>query len=438
MTIATKSKSVRAPAGPDRGFLSSTHLKAAFWALGGILIAVGAWAWIDRWVNADKNVDYGSVVPWGLWVAMYIYFIGLSAGAFLVSSLVYVFRIRRFESIGRIALFTAVITLVLALLSISADLGHTFRAWHVLVYPNFKSPMAWMIWLYAAYFVILLLELWFVMRHDLVVGARENSGFRSSLYRLLVFGSKEDSEAVRKSDMQIVQILAIIGVPVAIMFHGGVGSLFGVVSSRPAWHGGLFPILFLVSALASGGALLVVVSAIFQDGLRRNRDTILALGTLVLGLLLLDTLFLVSETLVGFYGNAPERIENLELIYTGPYWYVFWFWQLGIGTLIPIALLALPTRRDPRLVTLACLLIAVGFLGVRLNIVMPGLATEQIEGLTAAFASERVSTDYFPSVMEWLFSAGIVGIGLILFGIIEWLLPKSTSNVAEEVTHGEA
>jgi len=415
--------------------LTGRTLKSAFWAAGIALIITGAWAWIDRWVNSDKNVDYGSLVPWGLWVAMYIYFIGLSAGAFLVSSLVYVFQIKRFEKIGRLALFSALVTLVLALLSISADLGHPFRAWHVMVFPNFISPMAWMIWLYTAYSILLVLELWFVLRYDLVVGAKAE-GPRAKLYRILAFGSKDESEAVRASDRQIVRILATVGIPLAIMFHGGVGSLFGVISSRPQWHGGLFPLLFLLSALVSGGALLAVVSAIFQDGLRRNRGTVVALGTLVLGLLLLDVLFQVSETLVDFYGNEPRKIAGLELIYTGPYWWVFWIWQVGVGTLVPIAMLVLPSRRDPRWVAAACLLVAAGFLAVRLTIVIPGLASaEQVRGVSEAFASDRVSTDYVPSVMEWLFSAGIVGIGLVMFGVGEWLLPHESETAPEEGSH---
>ena len=417
--------------------MSEKVLKTAFWTAGIVLILAGAWAWYDRWANSDQHTNYTSLVPWGLWVAVYIYFIGLSAGAFLVSSLVYVFQIKRFESIGRLALFTAVVTLLMALLSISADLGHTFRAWHVLVYPNFTSPMAWMIWLYTAYFILVVLELWFVLRHDLVVGAKAQ-GARATLYRILVFGSKDESEATDASDRQIVRILATIGVPLAIMFHGGVGSLFGVISSRPGWHGGLFPILFLVSALASGGALLVVASAVFQDGLRKHRETVLALGTLVLGLLLLDVLFQVSEALVGFYGNEPDKIENLKLIYSGPYWGVFWFWQIGVGTLIPLSLLALPSRKDARMVAVASALIAVGFLAVRLNIVIPGLASEQVKGISAAFNSDRVTTDYVPSAMEWLFSAGIVGIGLVLFGIGEWFLPKHHDSSSEEVSNVNA
>jgi molybdopterin-containing oxidoreductase family membrane subunit len=234
-----------------------------------------------------------------------------------------------------------------------------------------------------------------------------------------------------------VRVLATVGVPVAIMFHGGVGALFGVVAARPLWNSGLFPILFLLSALASGGALLTLVAAIFQDGWNRNRDTVLELGKLVLGLLLLDVLFQISEMLVAFYGSVPGDLQGWQLIVGGPYAWVFWGWQLLLGTLIPIALLVLPTRKDERWVSFAGLLIAVGFIGVRLNIVIPGLATEEINGIANAFASARLTTQYFPSLTEWLLLAGIVGLGLLLFGLGEALLPKDaepTPRLTPQVT----
>jgi protein NrfD len=405
--------------------MKAKGLKLLFWASGVVLFLVGIAGWYDRLAYGHVNANYGSVVTWGLWVAAYIYFIGLSAGSFLISSLVYVFNVKRFERIGRLAVFTAVVTLFLALLSIWADLGHMTRAWHVLAYANFKSPMAWMIWLYSAYFVLLVVELWFLLRRDLVAGAA-TPGVKGAVYRVLALGSREASSSSASRDRRVVRVLATIGVPVAIMFHGGVGALFGVVAARPHWHSGMFPILFLLSALVSGGALLTVVTAIFQDGWRRNRDTVLALGQMVLGLLLLDVLFQASELLVAFYGGIPGHLEGLKLTMGGPFWWVFWGWQLLLGTLVPVLLLALPTRRDPRWVSAAGLLIAAGFLGVRLNIVVPGLAAEEIRGLSTAFASARMTTHYVPSASEWLLTFGVVGLGLLLFGLGEWLMPKET------------
>lgn len=415
-------------------------LKRLFWAGGGLFFAIGIFGWWDRLSNGHLNANYGSVIPWGLWVAAYIFFIGLSAGSFLISSLVYVFGVKRFESIGRIALFQALITLTLALLSIWVDLGHMSRAFNVFAYPNFKSPMAWMIWLYTAYFVLLAVELWFLLRRDLVAGA-QGTGFRAKLYKVLSLGAKATSDESVARDRKVVKVLATIGVPVAIMFHGGVGALFGVVAARPGWNSGLFPILFLLSALASGGALLMLVSAIFQGGWHRNSETIVALGRLVLGLLVLDVIFQASEWLVAGYGNVPGHVEGLKLIFSGKYWWVFWVWQLLLGTAIPIFILATKRGRSARWAAMAGGLIAVGFIGVRLNIVIPALATEEVAGLTSAVSNPRISTDYFPSLMEWAVTLGIVGLGLLLFGLGEYLLPNSLEdeyllpNAFEEVSH---
>lgn len=412
--------------------MSERALKRVFWIAGAVLTLAGLYGWYDRLAYGHLNVNYGSLVPWGLWVAGYIYFIGLSAGSFLISSLVYVFDVRRFEKIGRLALFTAVVTLLLALLMIWSDLGHMDRAWEVFVYPNFRSPMAWMIWLYTAYFVLVVAELWFLLRRDLVAGA-EQPGARGRLYRVLSLGSRDGSDASAARDRVVVRVLGTIGVPVAIMFHGGVGALFGVLAARPLWHSGMYPIIFLISALVSGGALLTVIASIFQDGWRRNRETVLALGRLVLGLLLLDVLFQVSELLVAVYGGIPDRMSALQLIIGGPFWWVFWGWQIVVGTVVPVVLLSLPTRNDPRWVSIAGLLIAAGFLGVRLNIVVPGLAVEEIGGIASAISSARLSTSYVPSLSEWLLTVGVVGLGLLLFGVGEWLLPAEHRR--EEVIH---
>jgi molybdopterin-containing oxidoreductase family membrane subunit len=83
----------------------------------------------------------------------------------------------------------------------------------------------------------------------------------------------------------------------------------------------------------------------------------------------------------------------------------------------------LPTRKDPRWVALAGLLIATGFFAMRLNIIIPALATEELQGISTALASTRMTTTYFPSVTEWLLTFGVVGLGFLLFGFGEILLP---------------
>src|SRR3989304_5862465 len=80
-----------------------------------ILGAIGVF---QRLTEGHTLADYGSYVPWGMWVPFYVYLIGLSAGSFLLSALVYVFDVRRMEPVGKLALFTPLVTLFGALLII--------------------------------------------------------------------------------------------------------------------------------------------------------------------------------------------------------------------------------------------------------------------------------------------------------------------------------
>ncbi|NOZ50164.1 MAG: polysulfide reductase NrfD, partial [Chloroflexi bacterium] len=243
-------------------------LTVAYWVVTIVLMAIGLLGLYWRLTAGHRMANYGELIVWGLWVAMYIYFIGLSAGAFLISALVYVFGVERFRPIARLALFTALIALLMALLHIWFDLGHMERFFEVYSRPNFLSMMAWMVWLYTAYFVLLLCEFWFETRQDFVLWAKK-PGLVGTLSRILALGNKDSSATTRQRDVKVVKVLGTIGVPLAIMFHGGVGALFGVISARPAWHSGLFPLLFLVSALVSGGGLLLAIYAFLAP----NRGT---------------------------------------------------------------------------------------------------------------------------------------------------------------------
>lgn len=160
--------------------------RAFLWLLWLAAAVIGTHAFLTRLLEGHRHANYGSYIIWGLWVAAYIYFIGLPAGSFLLSSMVYVFGGKKLEKIGRLALFTAIVTLCMALTSIWFDLGQMFRAWRIFTSPNFGSMMAWMVWLYSYYTLVMLVELWLAMWADLCRWQSE-PGFRGVIGRLLAF-----------------------------------------------------------------------------------------------------------------------------------------------------------------------------------------------------------------------------------------------------------
>ncbi len=375
-------------------------------------LAVGLVGVSQRLLTGHELSNYTSSIPWGLWIAAYVYFVGLSAGSFLLSSLIYVFGLRKLEPIGKLALFTALVSLLAALLTIWLDLGHMERFYLVFTRGNPDSMMAWIVWLYTAYFVLLTVELWFAMRGDLMEVAEEPGlkgrvaslllgRFREALgeRRLLPLGDPHSREA----DMRVVRVLGAIGVPLAIAFHGGVGALFGVVGARAFWNAPLVPLLFIVGALASGGGLLTFITAFFwpNRGSKEHRDMVTFLGQITLGLLGVYLIMVWAEYSITFYADIPAESEALYQVLGGPYPWVFWVFQVALGAVVPITMMVMRPR-SVAWVGVAAFLIATTFLATRLNIVIPGLIEPQLEGLDTAYVEGRLSFDYFPSLMEWL------------------------------------
>lgn len=390
----------------------------------------------------------GTVVPWGLWVAFYIFFIGLSAGSFLLSTTVYVFRRerlagvgrvsvgRRFEDqivgkrlagVGRLALVQALVCLAAGLAFISVDLGHWERFWHVLVYPQWRSVLPWEVYLYTAYAGILLLALYFIMRCDLSRWGSEAKGSAQGFYRLLSLGFRcpDDLEAKRACDVENlrrVRLISIIGIPIALA--AATDMVFAVVKARPAWFSPGFALGSTVSALTSAAALLLFVRAMVVPAPEKDRALLQTLARLTGVLLVVNLFILAVELLTGFYGGVPDHLAVLRLTLFGPFWWVFWILQLAVGAALPLLLIyGRVERATPGRLGLAGLLVTIGLFGERLNDVIPAQAVPVFPGLDTAVSSGRLTALYVPNGVEWLSSWGIVALTALLTYFVMRRLP---------------
>jgi len=356
-----------------------------------------------------------------LWVALYIYFIGLSAGSFLLSTLVFVFGNKLLEPIGRLAVLQALVCLLAGMAFIFIDLGHWERFWHVFVYPQWNSVLAWEIWLYCSYVVVLVGELWLLMRCDLARWRDRASRWARGLYRVLCLGfecpsTREAEAACQAQAARWLKWVGIAGIPVALGVHGGTGAIFAVVKAHPVWCSPIFPVVFIVSALASGGGLPLFLSALVLPRAVRQRQLLEELARLTIGFLVVDLILLGLEFLTGFYGGIPDHVEPYRLIAFGPFWWVFWIVQLGIGAVVPLLLMSVARHRIGTVrLGLMGLCVVVGIFGVRLNIVIPALAVPAFRGYDQAIASARLASLYVPNWVEWLSSWSIIGFMALLF-----------------------
>lgn len=389
---------------PHEPFLTPRNRKLWYGFLVLVLLA-GAWPVLNRLMTGMAVTDLTSQMPWGAWVAFYIYFVGLSAGAFLLSSLIYVFGMHQFEKIGRAALLSAIVSMGVALAFIGLDLGRFDRALITLVFFHWTSPLSWEVRFYTMYIALLIAEL------TLAIMAQRRTMDPAKAHKWM-------------------RVLGIIGVPLAIFgVHGGTGTIFAVVKARGMWFGGLFPIVFVVSAVVSGTALTMAIHywQARGAGKKPNAKLMQQLSVVLVGAIFFDLGLMFYEFIVPILSFEHHDKSIMAVMALGPYAWSFWIFQIGM--LIAALVIAMsPLKRRPGWLVTAAMLVVVGILGVRFNIVVPPLVPPIIEGYPTNI--------YFPTITEWLVCAFLCAGGALAYSLVsEWQpIHDPDPDEAEEVS----
>ena len=375
-------------------------LKRFLYILGILAVLLGLYGFAVRLFVGDRDVNYGSYVPWGLWVAMYLFFAGIATGSFMMATLDYLFNVKLFKGTGKYALWGAMVTMPVALISIGFDLGHMERIWKVYLQPNFNSLLAQLVWGYSIFTLIVIVAL--VL-------------------------------AARKPDSRGMKAVMVVGLFLAVFLSGGVGALLGVNASRPGWHNGMLPAQFPVFSLTSGVALMMIAIGWFMPNSERRGQQLRLLSSTMLVLLLVKAYYLWTDFSLALYSGVPDAAEAVNLILFGQYSWAFWGLQVFLGMIVPLVTLVQPKlARDGFWVGLMGVFVLVGFAVARSNIIFPALAIPELKGLTTAFTGPHLSFDYTPSLMEWSVTLGVVGLATLAFLIGTDRLPLFTKQTKTE------
>jgi len=384
---------------------------------------------------------------WGLLVVVYPYLTGLVAGAFILASLERVFNVKALEPTYRLSLLTALAFMIVAPVPLLAHLGHPERAFEIFLTPHLQSAMAMFGFVYAWYLgVVLLLEIWFDYRKDMVVWAGQERGWRRWLHLALTLGATDVSEKSVDLDHKIGKTITIIGIPSAFLLHGYVGFIFGSVKANPWWSSVLIPVVFLFSAIVSGIALMVIIYML-SCMLRWKKVDMNCLDTLATYLfyaLVIDFSLEMLDFIHRLY-EAEESIKILSQLISSKLFISLVILQLFMGTVVPLVSLVLfsPVLHDRALVQIpdelrrmmywgVAILIQLGIFSTRWNVVVGGqLFSKSLRGLTV-YKMELLG-------LEGLLMGGfLLVLPLFILALLIWILPPwSDKEVSmQEVTQG--
>ncbi|KKL64728.1 hypothetical protein LCGC14_2162060, partial [marine sediment metagenome] len=195
----------------------------------------------------------------GVLVVVYFFLSGLGAGTFLTAAGCRIFGGGKYAKIERTAAIAAPILLVPGLLCLMLDLGKPFRFFNLMLHFNPLSIASWGVWLINIFMAVSVI---YALAHIIGKSAR-------------------------------LKPLAYLGGLFALAVGLYSGMLLYQMRAHELWHSALVPPIFLISAIASGLAMVLLLSRSAGAEQRRTLSHVLAVAVgvdLVLALTELLTL----------------------------------------------------------------------------------------------------------------------------------------------------
>jgi Ni/Fe-hydrogenase subunit HybB-like protein len=260
-------------------------------------------------------------------------------GCAFLASVPYLFRNERLRPVSRLALLCSLSFIPLAFVPLLLDIGQPLRAFHIMMTPGLRSPMAVFGFIFSVVAVLVGLEAWLTFRPDLVRRWERGRGPVRWLFAVLSLGVRPVTPESRRADEKLIKALEILALPAAIILTGYVGFIFGTVPANPWWSSPLRPLVFLAAA-AAGGFGLVTAAGIVLRPVSLPDETVRSLATWLLGSLIAVAVLCGLEVISILYpGGTAQEVVGKLFGKGGPLWGTFFIGQLLVGVGGPLVLL---------------------------------------------------------------------------------------------------
>ena len=248
-------------------------------------------------------------LTWGLMIVIYLFTAGLSAGAMITSNLAFLYGGQEFERVSRLGAYLSPFPISLGLGVLVLDLGSPFNFYQLFLTLELSSPMSYGSWI-ILFFTLLsfgYLYLWLPQAYQKVGQTLQLERWKKRLAMLMPFLS------------------------IAVASYTG---LLLNAAVRPIWNAPLLPILFLVSALSTGVAAVIMISNLSPWKRARHKE-LHVLTKADAGLIILECLIILIMIVMGRSSSASELMAFSSLL-VGNYVWVFWLLIVGLGLIIPL------------------------------------------------------------------------------------------------------
>ncbi len=374
-----------------------------------VLVVVGLALWAMQLSGGMIQTAMRNIDSWGLYITSFMFFVGLSAGGLIISSVPKAFGIEGFGGISKVAVMTSIAATCAAIGLVVVDMGQPPRVWELFVYSNLGSPLMWDIIVLMVYLVLSCVYLWAQVRHE---------------------KGKVSAVALR--------VISVIALVCAVTVHSVTAWIFGLQQSHEMWHTALLAPWFVSSALVCGtGLVMATVIALRAAGyLKLDQAYLVKLAKLLAVFLLVDLYFFGCDLLTEAF-PAGSGLAVVDMLVSGPL--APFFWGEIVLSVIAIVLCVLPQLRTTPLLAVAGVLAIAAIFCKRVQLLVGGFQIPSIDmpavltpftvtNWEGNMAQAYQGMVYWPTPLEFGVTLGVVGLGFLIFFLGLKFLPLKPAD----------
>ena len=383
-----------------------------------VIMAVAVYAYFRQFTQGFTVTGMRDVVSWGVYIASFVFFIGISHAGTLVSAVLRVTHAEWRTPVTRMAEVITAVSLLIGASFIIVDLGRPERMLNLFTYGQVHSPLLWDTFGILTYLTGSVVYLYLPMIPDIALLRDKPQGiprWQRKIYALLAVnwhGTPRQWHHLERA----LRVMAVIIIPVAVSVHTVVSWVFAM-TLRVGWHSTIFAPYFVAGAIYSGTAGIIVAMYFFrrfyhlEPWIKTKHFVYLGYLMVVLGIGMLY--FTLSEYLVSNYQAHTIDSEWTNALFYGRFSTLF-VPMLIFGFFIPIGLIAIPKTRTIVGITVAGIMANVAMWVERYLIVVATMSTPWTPGQVG---------DYMPTWVEWSILAGMISLFVFLYALYSGFFP---------------
>jgi molybdopterin-containing oxidoreductase family membrane subunit len=410
-----------------------------FYLFVGVLSCIstlGVVAYIHQFRSGLGVTGLNRPVYWGIYITNFVFFVGISHAGTLISAILRIVGAEWRRSVTRSAEVITVMVLLFGVGNILMDLGRPDRMLNVITHAQFRSPLLWDVCSISVYLMCSTIYLYLPLIPDIAL-LRDYTHRRHWFYRVLALGWTGTPKQHRVLET-LMAVMAVLVIPIAVSVHTVVSFVFAM-TIQPMWHSAIFGPYFVVGAIFSGIAALIIAMAAMRWAYKLGNYLkpvhFNHLGLLLMVMSLLWLYFTVAEFLTTFYGHEPAHMKIFNAKLFGPWAPYFWTMCLTCFV-IPFTILCNRRTRTILGTVIASFSVNIGMYLERYIIVVPSLSNPRLPHEAVA---------YSPTWVEWSILAGCFSTFILVYGLFTKLFPivsiwevqegreKAVTEVAERV-----